>query len=119
MRIELFYFDGCPSYLRALESLKEALRLEGLDEEVAMIQVDSAGDAKAKRFIGSPTIRIDGMDIEGPQAEEKGYGFGCRIYLYDGHSSGRPTVGAIRLALRGRRKSQSGGPSQSARSCCG
>ena len=119
MRIELFYFDGCPSYLRALENLKEALRLEGIDEEAAMIQVDSAEHAKAKRFIGSPTIRIDGTDIEGPEAEEKGYGFGCRIYSYDGRSSGWPLVEAIRLALCGRRKSQSGGPSQSARSCCG
>ena len=100
MKTELYYFDGCPSYQRALANLKEALRLEGLPEDVAMIHVDGPDDAQAKSFIGSPTIRIDSVDVEGPDAEKKGYGHGCRIYSENGGSAGWPSVQRIRLALR-------------------
>lgn len=102
MKIELHYFDGCPSYIQALDNLKAALKLEGLPEDVEMIHVDSDTDARTKRFIGSPTIRIDGVDVEGPQAENGGYGYGCRIYDNNGSTAGWPSVEKIRLALKGR-----------------
>ena len=99
MKVELFYFDSCPSYLKALENAREALRLEGLPEDVELIAVESDADAQAKRFIGSPTIRINGVDVEGPEAEEKGYGFGCRIYANNGSNAGWPSVQKVRQAL--------------------
>ena len=99
MKIKLYYFDDCPSYEKARENLKEAFRLEGLAQEVEMVPVASEADARAKRFIGSPTIRINGIDIEGPEAEEKGYGYGCRIYAENGRSTGWPSVERIRYAL--------------------
>lgn len=102
MKVELYYFDSCPSYLKALEIAREALRLEGLPEDVELIAVESDADAQAKRFIGSPTIRINGVDVEGPEAEEKGYGFGCRIYANNGSNAGWPSVEKVRRALRSR-----------------
>lgn len=102
MKIELYYFEGCPSYPKALDNVRQALQLEGLSEETALIPVASDAEAQAKQFIGSPTIRIDGMDVEGPQADEKGYGFGCRIYADNGSSAGWPSVEKVRLALRRR-----------------
>ena len=104
MKIKLYYFDDCPSYEKALENLKEALRSEGLAQEVEMVPVASEADAHAKRLIGSPTIRIDGIDIEGPEAEKKGYGYGCRIYSENGRTSGWPSVEIIRDALQKTRK---------------
>ena len=103
MKIELYYFDGCPSWKQALENLERALREEGIVADVETIRVESEADAEAKRFIGSPTIRIDGVDLEGPQAEEKGYGFGCRVYAYNGRYAPFPSVEQIRAALAGRR----------------
>ena len=100
MKIELYYFAGCPSYAKALDNVQQALQLEGLSEEIALIPVASEAEAQAKQFIGSPTIRIDGVDVEGPQADEKGYGFGCRIYADNGSSAGWPSVEKVRLALR-------------------
>jgi len=99
MKIELYYFEGCPSYLKAIENVREVLRLEGRPEDVALISVESDADAQAKRFIGSPTIRINSVDVEGPEAEEKGYGFGCRIYANNGSSAGWPSVEKVRKAL--------------------
>ncbi len=101
MKVELYYFEGCPSYLEALDNLREALRLERLPEDVTLIPVESDADAQAKRFLGSPTIRIDGADVEGSEAEAKGYGFGCRIYNDNASIAGWPSVEKVRLALRG------------------
>ena len=103
MKIELYYFDDCPSYERARENLKEALRWEGLAQKVEMVLVASEADAQVQRFIGSPTIRINGIDVEGPEAEEKGYGYGCRIYAQNGRSAGWPSVEQIRQALQAAR----------------
>lgn len=103
MKAELYYFDGCPSYQRALENLKQALCRTGLPEHVDVIPVADERDAQAKRFIGSPTIRLDGMDVEGPGADEQGYGFGCRVYRAAGTLSGWPSVEQIERGLQQRR----------------
>ncbi len=109
MTIELFYFDGCPCYLRALDHLKEALQLEAPEApDVDMVAVTSDADAQAKRLIGSPTIRIDGVDIEGPDADKHGYALGCRVYSDEGRMAGWPSVMQIRHALKAARKHSEG-----------
>ena len=65
-----------------------------------MIQVTDPVDAQTKRFIGSPTIRIDGSDVEGPDADANGYAYGCRVYRDEGRTVGWPSVGQIRQALK-------------------
>ena len=102
MKVELFYFDGCPSYIRALENLKTALRLQQMPDTVEMIHVADAGEAQTKRFIGSPTIRIDGVDVEGPDADAHGYAYGCRVYVGDTGTVGWPSVEQIRQAVQAR-----------------
>lgn len=100
MTVALYYFDGCPSYQPALDNLKAALRLEQLPDEVELVQVADASDAQRQRFIGSPTIRFDGVDLEGPDAEARGYAFGCRVYTDGGDTAGWPSVQQIRHALQ-------------------
>ncbi len=124
MKTELFYFDDCPSYEQASANLKEALRLEGLPETVEMVRITSEEDARRKRFIGSPSIRIEGVDMEGPEVETRGYGYGCRVYSSEGGLAGWPSVEQIRRALSGRGDAPETGVSadpspQSAHSCCG
>lgn len=99
MNVALYYFDGCPSYQPALESLKTALRLEQWPDDVEMVRVANASDARRHRFIGSPTIRIDGVDVEGPDAEVRRYAFGCRVYTDGTGTAGWPSVEQIRHAL--------------------
>ena len=100
MKTELYFFDGCPSYQRALDNLREALRLEAARGDIALIRVDSDEDAQAKRFLGSPTIRINGVDLEGLEAEKRGYVFGCRLYVDNDSKAGWPSVQRIRQALQ-------------------
>ncbi|MCI0421820.1 MAG: DUF2703 domain-containing protein [Acidobacteria bacterium] len=102
MKIELLYFDGCPSYEHALRNLREVIADEGLEASVELINVTSAEDAERLRFLGSPTIQVDGVDLEGPGAVKTGIGFGCRVYEDGGQMRGWPSKEQIRAALKGR-----------------
>ena len=98
--IELFYFEDCPSWEQALENLEAAKRLEGVSVPVDKVLVTSGEDAKAKRFLGSPTIRIDGMDLDGPEADKREFMLGCRLYPEGDETTGWPSVAVIRRALQ-------------------
>ncbi len=116
MKIELLYFEGCPSYQRALQNLKEVLAEEGIDATVELIEIRSPEEAEARRFLGSPTIQIDGVDLEGPEAVGSGVGFGCRVYVHDGQTAGWPSKEQIRAALTGRQLTVTSTASEHA--CC-
>jgi hypothetical protein len=98
-RVELLWWQGCPSWPEALEQLRDAMRGAGLDpERIEMRHVDTDEDAGLLRFVGSPTIRIDGEDIAPPGDEPTG--LTCRIYrLRDGRVSPLPDPADLREAL--------------------
>jgi glutaredoxin len=100
--VELLYWPGCPSHPRALADLREAMSELGLDPAVVNVrQVDSEEQAREEGFIGSPTIRIDGRDIQ-PPPEGEPTGLTCRIYhRRDGRVSPTPDPLDVREALRG------------------
>ena len=80
MRIEVLYFDGCPSHERLLPRLRELLDQAGVDDPVALVRVESGDDAERQRFLGSPTLRIDGEDVDPTAGERTDYGLKCRLY---------------------------------------
>ena len=63
-KIELLYWDGCPSYPEALELLESVLAERGVDAQVEVHEVHSHEEAEALRFPGSPTILVDGRDVD-------------------------------------------------------
>jgi hypothetical protein len=95
MKIEVLYFEDCPNYLPAMDRLRTVLRQEGLPAEVSQIEVRDASAAKAWKFFGSPTIRINGLDIDAESRTVTETGFACRRY-----SGGLPSEEMIRAALR-------------------
>jgi hypothetical protein len=99
-RIELLWWRECPSWERALAMLREAVVEHGLDpESVEVIEVDTDEAAERRRFVGSPTIRIDGNDIQ-PPVEGEPTGLACRVYRRrDGRTSPLPDPEDIREAL--------------------
>jgi hypothetical protein len=100
MRVELLWWEGCPSYPEALEQLKEVLRAEGADAQVEMREVESDEQAARERFPGSPTIRIDGDDVV-PPGDGEPVGLTCRVYrLRDGRPSPTPDPADLRDAVR-------------------
>ncbi len=100
MRVELLWWDGCPSHPETLADLQRALAAEGVDAEVEMVEVESDEQARRERFPGSPTIRIDGEDIF-PCPEAEPFSLTCRVYrLRDGRPSPTPDPEDLREAIR-------------------
>lgn len=97
--IEFFFFAGCPSHERALEMLRAELEALGIEEELTVVEVTSDDQATELAFPGSPTIRVNGADIQDPGDEPAG--LTCRIYrLRDGRASPLPDLEDLRAALQ-------------------
>jgi hypothetical protein len=99
--IEFLWWRECPSWEEALAELREAARSAGLDPaEIVMREVETDADAERERFFGSPTIRIDGEDLQPPPPDEP-LGLTCRIYtLRDGRVSPTPDPADVEAALQ-------------------
>jgi hypothetical protein len=98
--VELLYWEGCPSYPEAQELLESVLRERGSEAQVRMRHVATHEDAAELRFPGSPTIRIDGRDVD-PAGAAEPPSLTCRIYrLPDGRVSPIPSREQLEEALR-------------------
>ena len=98
MKIELLYFDGCPNWQAILKELQEFLSAKGLEDRIELIQVTSSHEAERLEFPGSPTIRIDGEDVE-LEAPSSGFSLACRVYAVEGKLVGKPPREWIDAAL--------------------
>ena len=98
MIIELLYFDGCPSWQGALKNLKTALAIEGIDSEIQLVKVNSDEQAALLKFLGSPSLRVDGVDWW-PE-ERSRYNLSCRVYKTPLGMSGEPSVEMLCEKLR-------------------
>jgi hypothetical protein len=100
VRIELLYWEGCPSHPEALELLREVLADLGLEIAVELREVKTHEEAEELRFPGSPTIRVDGRDVD-PEGAKGHAMLACRIYrLPDGRVSPIPSRDQLEEALR-------------------
>lgn len=100
MRVQLLYFDGCPNAAKALEELNAVLAGEGFQVAVERIKVRNSSHARRLRFLGSPSIRVDGRDVEPEARSRTDYGFMCRTYpSTEGVASG-PSREQIARAMR-------------------
>jgi hypothetical protein len=98
MKIEILYFEDCPSWQTGLENLKVALAEENMDAEVNQILVQSNADAAREKFLGSPSFRMNGIDLW-PE-ERKKYYLGCRVYNTVEGLKGFPSVAMLREKIR-------------------
>ncbi len=98
--IQLLWWRGCPSWERALTMLREQMATLGLGEErLEVIEIEDEADAECLGFPGSPTILVDGIDIQPPDPEQA-IGLTCRVYRRrDGRFSPLPDPNDLRDAL--------------------
>jgi hypothetical protein len=100
-RIELLHWEGCPSLDETQELLASVLTARGLDVEVELRHVGTQEEAQALDFRGSPTIRVDGRDVDPDGASRQRAALACRIYhLPDGRVSPVPSREMLEEALR-------------------
>ena len=77
LTIDLLYFDGCPSYRQAWNDILDVLAEEKADASVRLIAVEDLNRAQELQFAGSPTIKINGRDLEGYEGNAV---MACRRY---------------------------------------
>jgi hypothetical protein len=99
VKVELLYFDGCPSYERLLPRLSVLVAGADPDAEVELRRVESIEAAERERFLGSPTVRVDGADIDPGAASREDFGLKCRLYRTEEGTSGLPPEEWVRDAL--------------------
>ena len=98
MKVEVLYFDGCPTYEAATKTLRAVLAEEDLESDIELVAVNSDAEARRLKFPGSPTIRIDGRDLF-PSPEREDWRLGCRVYPTAEGLRGSPTSEMFRDAL--------------------
>lgn len=120
MKIELLYILDCSWCLKTKELIRESLRELGVKADIKEILIDTDEKAKKHNFVGSPTIRIDGKDIqeevnkgqclpceelvestkESTEFVKQECGCGCRIYFYKGKQYPYPPKELIKEAIK-------------------
>ena len=100
MNIEILYFEGCPNHGPALQRVQDLLKEEGLSAEIVQIQISDPAAAREIGFLGSPSVRVNGLDVEPTARVAHEYGMMCRTYVSDAGREGLPSREVIRRALR-------------------
>lgn len=99
MTIEVLYFDGCPNHEALLPRLRELLAQANVSTAIQLRKVPDDEAAQHERFLGSPTVRVNGRDVE-PDAEHRtDYGLKCRLYRTPAGLSGQPPEKWLQAAL--------------------
>jgi glutaredoxin len=119
MKVQLLYILDCPWCVKTKELVKESLEELGVKADIEEILVDSEEKARNYEFVGSPTVRINGKDVqeevskgrclpceELAEYEEETTEFvkqecicGCRIYFYKGKQYPYPPKEMIKEAI--------------------
>jgi hypothetical protein len=99
VKIRFLYSEDCPSHSEALQRLRKSMEVEGIRADVEILKVETDEDADKLKYVGSPTIIVNGYDIDPPETNH--YAVTCRAYrVEDGRISPLPSEPMIREALR-------------------
>ncbi len=101
MRIEILYVPGCPNYQPAVEQVERVLASESVQAEIRSIAVKTDAEARELIFPGSPTIRVNGEDVEPHQTSVPS--LACRLYE---NRSGIPSEELLRIAISGAKRNE-------------
>lgn len=98
-RIEILSFHGCPNRAPAIALVSAIVAEIGAEAAVSVIDVPDAEAAARTHFLGSPTIRVNGRDIEPGADDRREFVHGCRVFRTESGLSGQPDPRWLREAL--------------------
>ncbi len=97
--VEVLYVEHCPNFPAALALVKRVAAELGVEAEVRATMISDQAAAERARFVGSPTVRVDGRDVD-PEGEQAGeYTLECRLYWHEHRLASHPQERWIRDAL--------------------
>ncbi len=80
MNIQVLYFEGCPNHEPTVSLVREVIADLDCNAHVEEVEVTTQADAERLRFLGSPTVQVDGVDIEPSAQGRTDYALSCRMY---------------------------------------
>lgn len=96
--IEILTFDGCPSEELACNRVDAALRASSVSASVRIIRIETPERATELKFLGSPSVRVEGEDVEVHARASDRFGLMCRTY--NGGTERAPSVEIIAAAIK-------------------
>ncbi len=97
--VEILSFAGCPNRQSAVAVVQRAAASLGVVVDVAVVDVPDAETAERVRFLGSPTIRVAGRDVEAGAETRTDFALACRMYRAEEAFRGEPDERWVRDAL--------------------
>jgi len=98
--VEVLVSDGCPNVELAVERVREAARITGLKElQPKVVRIRDVGEAIAAQFLGSPSVRVNGRDVEPDALGRSDFGLNCRLYRSGAGVDRAPPVSLIVAAF--------------------
>lgn len=104
LRVELLYAPACPHWEQVRADLHRVLSEGAIETPIQLVLVSSQEDAEFLGFTGSPTVRLNGVDVA-PEPTSGEPGTGCRMYPQpDGTLGGGIPAGLLCEAVRAHRR---------------
>ena len=100
MVVEMLHTRDCPNAVEFLPRLRTLVADAGVIEPVRVRRIDDAEQAQRERFLGSPTVRVNGRDVDPGADRREDYGLSCRLYAGPDGLLGTPPDECILTALR-------------------
>jgi hypothetical protein len=98
-QVEILYFDGCPNHEPARALVEQVAAELGLQPVIELVEIADGETATRLRFLGSPSVRVDGRDVEPGADERSDFVLSCRVYRSERGLAGQPEADWIRNAL--------------------
>ena len=98
VRIEILAREDCPNRGMAITVVERVVDEVGVPAEIEIVEVADDDDAMEFRMLGSPTVFVDGRDVD-PEPMHAGYSADDRLYRTRRGPSGWPEAEWIRDAL--------------------
>jgi hypothetical protein len=98
-KIDVLWFEGCPNGPATHKLVERIARELNLDAVISLIDVTSPEMAQELRFLGSPSVQVNGLDIEPERRDDLNYALACRVYRSTQGTSGTLPENMVRSAL--------------------
>lgn len=96
-RVDILHFDGCPNTAPTVARVRAVAHRMGIEIDLRLVAVETVEAAMREHFLGSPTVRIDGVDIDAAAPARSDFGLSCRVYGREG----TPPAAMIAASLSG------------------
>lgn len=97
--VTILFLEGCSHLRLAVERTREAIHRASDPIDLRLIKIERSDDAVRRQFLGSPTVRVEGVDVDPSALARTDFGLQCRMYSVDGRLEGAPPVAWIEAAL--------------------